>query len=946
MRPISFRYLDFDSPLFDPVEWGGVHALLIFNTESGRNAARRLIQEHWGLTRLRLLTMEEFKDALFSAPAPLLKEEKRTLAFFSCLDPQAREFFHISSYFQSVELANQFFSLCDECAEAGVELADGAQKLAAAGLELLPWQENSLAELLRIRALYREWISVRGFADRIFTRAEEYLDFSFCREFSDVVLVNFSHATALEKGVLRGLAAIDVAVTVLIQMPAHLVDEQQLALRSFAAAELTCPARQRIIIRECPNEAAMYLRFAAIAGPQQIGRVVDVTAQPVRLHHLLSPARFRLPASTAMSESSLYHFFATLEGLLAELLWDSRAGRLLLPLPALLHALNQPGFYRPLLDLADPLQSERRREEAVTALHELQEADYLYLDLEGRFLQNYRRRGRDLEALLRPVLRLLVAALAADRPHLFGELIDAPAGIPVRRILSAQESRSTNLLELFYQLLADFIAIESLDLITDWRTLLPGESRTAAPRAILRLFLDYIKSRRYRFEWNVAREGQVEFSSLAEAGDQTHSRLALLRVNEGELPRARRIPWLFSDIQRDLLGLESAEVIRQRERQAFFRLVLATPEICIYTIKNISENIEPSSFVEELRLAFPDHVEFAHLEEIDYRDLGRQFFRHSAGRPLPVAVRDQADFFIMPFAAADFPEGKWRLSFTAWQQLKIDGFHYFINHVARIPEWPPEWPAALGPRLLGKLAQAVFDLCWTQFNKDALPFSTFDRIFARYGEMAITSLLDADADFYFKLPKNHELDYFQHFVLPVIRDSSAFFYRQLHERFHLDRGLVRVFPDAEFTSAREQTPRLYIPASASGLPLDLYLSGRADLRIEFGEPLEAFLIDYKTGKKPDEEQLRFYELVYYLIDQPEMIDKVTSCFYRILHSTFTDLESRSKRAKRRDRFIRLREEIIARLTEVAADGYQPAARRGWGQDDLPDIVRMEIYHPR
>lgn len=946
MHPLSFRNLGFDEPLFDPAEWGRRHALLIFNTESGRSAARRQIQEHWDLTRLRLLTMEEFKEALFTAPAPLLREEKRTLVFFSCLDLQAREFFHISSYFQSVELANQFFSLCDECAEARVELADAALKLAAAGLELLPWQEHTLTELLRIRTLYHDWISARGFADRIFTRDAHHLNLSFCREFSDVVLVNFSHATALEKEVLRGLAGNDVAVTLLCQMPAQLVDAEKLTLRSFAAAELARPEGQRIIIHECPNEAAMYLRFAALATSQQIGRAVDVTAQPVRFHHLLSPARFRLPASTAVSESSLYHFFATLESLLTELLWDSRAERLLLPLPALLNALNQPGFYRPLLDLADQLQGERRREEAIIALHELQDADYLYLDLEGRFFHNRQRLSRDLEPLLRPVLRLIVSALTVDRLHLFGALIDAPAGIPVRRILSIQESRSTNLLELFYQLLADFIAIESLDLIAEWRTLLPGENRTAAPRAILRLFLDYIKSRRYRFEWNVAREGQVEFSSLAEAGDQTHTRLALLRVNEGELPRARRIPWLFNDAQRDFLGLESTEVIRQRERQAFFRLVLATPDIYLYTIKNINENIEPSSFVEELRLAFPERINFEHQDEIDYRDLGRQFFRTHAGRSLPVAVRDQADFFTLPFTAADFPGGQWRLSFTAWQRLKIDGFDYVIRHLARIPEWPAEWPAALGPRLLGKLAQAIFDLCWTRFNQDALPFSTFERIFARYGEMAIASLLDIDADFYFKLPKNHELDYFQHFVLPVIRDSSAFFYRQLHERFHLDRGLVRVFPDAEFTSAREQTPGLYIDAAASGLPLDLYLAGRADLRIEYGEPLSAFLIDYKTGNYVNEEQLRFYELIYYLIDQPQMIDRITSSFYKILDSKFSELESPSKRAKRPARFDRLREEMIVRITQVAAEGYRPADRRGWGQDDLPDIARMEIYHPR
>ena len=946
MPPLTFRYLSFQESLLKPEEWSGRNALILFRTEAGRNAARRQIQSCWQLNRLHLMTLAEFKDLLFLAPRPLLKEEKRALAFYASLDAQARDFFHINTYFQSIDLLNKFFSLWEECSEARLDLEIAAGILASAGAELYPWQEKTLLQLFRIRDRYRDWITRRGFTDQIFIQQEEYLDFSFLTPFDHVFWVNPIQLSTLEKWILDRLQEKMAQVTLLLQMPPQLMDESTLELRPFSAHDLEGPGRQYITLWECCNAFSLYARFVETAFQQQIRHVVDVNNQPCAFHHFLSPEKFRLPASTAMSETSVYHFLAVIGGLLEELVHDSQTGRLLVPLPALLDALQNRAFYLPLVEPGNPGQNVYQQEKAITLLHELQSDDFLYLDLDGRFFVSHERRRRELEPLLQPILRLLHKILEVQDLAGFSRFIDDPECVPLRRILTAVESNSSNLLEQFYQVFADFNAIGELGIIDSWRTLFTAESQSAVAGGMLRLFLEYIKSVRVRFEWNVDRQDQIEFTAFSDAFELNFDRLALLQIVEGQLPRARSIPWLFTDQQRGLLGLDTYDRSRLGEKYAFFRLAMTTSELHLFTIRNLDKNIESSSFVEELRLAFPDRVEFRPLTDITYREFSQQLFKAAPGRPLPLPVRDQPDFFTLPFAAGrDFPGGEWHLSFYSYDQLRSNPFAYCVYAISGVPEWPEVWPAEMNYKLLGKVAQTVFDLCWKSFNADALPFSGFMKIFDRYGETAITRLCSDNSDYYYKLPKNHDLSYFREFTLPVIRSSCGYFFRQLQTYYHIHHDLLRVYPESEFSSVTEKTPKLYVAAAESGLPMDLLLTGRADLRIEYGEPVSAFLVDYKTGKNPDEDQLWFYELFYYLIDDLGMADRVRSCFYLILEQRFTSYIKKMKKYSKQEYLEKLRMEMIQNLQQVCMGGYSPPARRTTA-NKLGEIIRIDIYHPR
>ena len=53
--------------------------------------------------------MQELKDMIFNSKYPILREEKRILIFYKILTEEEREFFGIRTYFDSIDIANNFF---------------------------------------------------------------------------------------------------------------------------------------------------------------------------------------------------------------------------------------------------------------------------------------------------------------------------------------------------------------------------------------------------------------------------------------------------------------------------------------------------------------------------------------------------------------------------------------------------------------------------------------------------------------------------------------------------------------------------------------------------------------------------------------------------------------------------------------------------------------------
>ena len=113
---INFKFISFSENLLEHVilENKNYNTLFLFPTINSKKEALKIYQPYWNFSETSFLTMEEWKKSLFLSSLPILKEEKRTLAFFSSLKESDKRFFRIQNYFQSIELAYKFFKFWEE----------------------------------------------------------------------------------------------------------------------------------------------------------------------------------------------------------------------------------------------------------------------------------------------------------------------------------------------------------------------------------------------------------------------------------------------------------------------------------------------------------------------------------------------------------------------------------------------------------------------------------------------------------------------------------------------------------------------------------------------------------------------------------------------------------------------------------------------------------------
>ena len=123
MHNIAFKFCPLQDDLIQQVleTEPCLDTVFIFPTARSQKVAIKAFLKKWDLSNSLFLTMEEFKQRLFLSDSPVLKGEKRTLAFYGCLTGEDKQFFRINNYFQAIELAQQFFSLWEEFNE---ELVD------------------------------------------------------------------------------------------------------------------------------------------------------------------------------------------------------------------------------------------------------------------------------------------------------------------------------------------------------------------------------------------------------------------------------------------------------------------------------------------------------------------------------------------------------------------------------------------------------------------------------------------------------------------------------------------------------------------------------------------------------------------------------------------------------------------------------------------------------
>jgi PD-(D/E)XK nuclease superfamily len=885
-------------------EIDGKKCLLLFPTRKSKKKAQKLYQPTWDFSDHQFLTMNEWKESLFVSDKPVLMEEKRTLALYQSLSAESKDFFRIKTYHQSIEFAHNFFGFWEEMLEELISKKSIFEVLSAKQSSG-DWQLNTFEHLLKIKQSYHNHIQEIGFTDLLFTRHEVNFIES---DFTKIIVVNQFYFTKFEKKLLSEHKDQTVILT---QIPAKCFNEDTLSISPDFNANHIKPYIANILqVHSSADQTQMIAQLTVELTKTNNATIIDFQFEKQPYSHLLSNEYFSKSTSLNFSCTRFYQFFQLLSELLKSIIWDGKP--FLISMQSILTLVSND-------DLLGYFVKETSQKELIRShIFKLIDNDFKYIDFE--FIQ---KRKPEMSRLFEPIFALLQAFRKLSS---IKELIEFITNKIDLNYLLADLQNTTNIAEVIYESLADFSSIEEIELIQNWKTVFPSK----LSENLLKLFLDYLKPKKLKPEQSVSK-ACFDITTLQDTRNLDFENLFILNVVEGILPDRKHTQFLLSENQRKELGLKIYEDITLRDKFYFYRLLCNCRNAGVFTRSNLEENIELSSFLEELKL----HDLIEENDSIDFSNLNKQLFSNLLETKInefPSKQNLPEDFFSFSFEKNEFPDKKLSLSFYKWEKLKNNAFEYYLEFVTDLRKHETEIGNDFSSKLIGTISHEIITLVWKrlidvyQTNKFKHNFIHNTKLFV---EQSIQHYLKYNRDFRYISPHNFSNNYFQKIFLTVLTEGIENFFYRLHNDLQLSEKIITVLPETDKTMEKKFTDIDN---------LGIYLKGRPDLRIHTKD--QKYIFDFKTGSVEDKkikrynQQLQFYEDICYLVDLPAIVEQLNSYLFFVEQK---DMKRLSKR-------VELKEVITDRIDQLRQEGFRLSEKKA-DYEEI-DITRRDLLNKR
>jgi hypothetical protein len=244
------------------------------------------------------------------------------------------------------------------------------------------------------------------------------------------------------------------------------------------------------------------------------------------------------------------------------------------------------------------------------------------------------------------------------------------------------------------------------------------------------------------------------------------------------------------------------------------------------------------------------------------------------------------------------------------------------------------------PKLIGNIVHDILDQIWRLILETGRSVGDFSKVDEDLIAGVFERVLRIKKKYYYQIPHDFATIYFDQIVKPNINKGISAFFMEL-----ADIGLkgrdMEIFP--EYTESGEQPYRTLFHSGQNSLGLPVRIRGRADLRIHTPEG-KYHIFDYKTGGA-DEEQLIFYELYYYLIEAPQLLDSVYSHFIHILSRKGdepTGMSRPDKLSRRKDRLDKFQNDVLSQIETIVFGGFGVPGKKS-SQQKWADVMRSDLF---
>jgi len=902
---------------------------LIYPTERSCREAREAYQKQWQPLKVTFLSMEEAKARLIYSNQICLEDEKRLVCLYQAMTEEDKTFFHIVQYNDLVDWGRHFFELFEDLAEEQIEAADLLFRLENYELSCQEWQLQNFRQMLKIRTQYQQFLSVKGFSDKIFDLDLKH--FLHPKDASRIVFANQFYYTKLERALINKLEDNGIQVVILYQGEEKWLNKETLQSSELNLEEAfgTGSLPFSFEVKETGNIWQMATAFLQDFASEQETQaqthfIIDAEFLNQPYHEVFSPFLFNIAEPQYLSQTRLFLFLQAIGNGLENII--IAGNKISVRLDWLLQAVGVQGF----INYFRPQWNNAAIDKFLAFVCRFSEEDILYLDFDLQVLSILKWPVTELEniELLADIVSLLQRLSNIKSAKDLADFIDSRSGIEIDQLLTDEEKTSTNLKEAFYTALANFIAIDELSLVENWQSLYPDFPLSAC---IFALFVNFLKPRKYRISEAKDNAFKATVTNVMDTRNLKADKLSFLNLTEGILPGSRTPVWLFNEKQRNDLGLKTWGTIRNWERYYFYRIIATASEVRCYTIVNIDDNIEPSSFLNELHEFYLQHCG---SQKNSWQKLSfgtdiilKNLLQSDLANPLTAAVElndlkqsdKQNSFFNIPFdRKQDIGEtGAICFSWSSCERFIRNAYYYFLRDVNKLKERTFKVEETLNRRLFGKLLHSYFmNINHSLAERHQGELNPAGELIAKTELEDILNKTLRQQLWNYQLPANYNKEFFAQIVTPfLIKTAWMFFHDEFKIIFKNTDQKITIIPEEESSTPMEQQNKLLMTSAAKGNEYQILIHGRADLRAETAT--DKYIIDFKTGGL-DKLQLIFYAWFYYLIEHPEEEKIIHPSFYNLLTAVSKKIIFNDKQTAKE-----LKDKIADALQTLAEQGYTP-----------------------
>lgn len=803
---INFRYIDYGVKFIDVYskkDKNEKEKLYIFSDNRMKDIFSKKMSEKLFEESATFITMEEFRDRVFYTDRIILKEAKRILAFFKCIPQNIKEELGISTYYDVIDIANNFFSYYRELILNEVE-----------ELEEYPhWQKKYLGYFSEIKKFFDKLCEEYNYLPSDWLERRENFSDIWLDKFSKIIFVDMVEFSEIYVDIIKELSD-KKDIEIAVQLKEGEFDEE-----SFRLKKVTIPEKiKNIEVYLFKNELEEALSLIHM----KEGKKYEIysPAPEKNIFSQILPSYFAPSQNFTMNDTKLYKFLnSQLDILTSE---EERLGRVY-QLSKVLSAFEERIFkdYYNISEVEFNLLNGCAMEGYKYISRKILQGEWFEKNLPLEFLEKMNEIIFDIESITE----------VSNTNELY---IYFKEHIKMERFIE-ENLDNVDIFDKFFEIFGIIKSNEVMKIHSNFNEYFGSKMGVSLYRLLIQYMKDLAIKSNIKYGQDISLVKGMEFVRYSEEQKDINY---FLDITDEYLPKNQNDNLILTERQRKDLGITTKEEKREIERYRFFQAIFNGKDCVIFTKKDEEKGVEISPFLEEIILKYS-----LPLQKIPVQNKNTLNMLKKSLVGVELGYSETLDERF-PKEVEDFKEKKLQMGAYDYDKLVQCPLSFYFSNIEELTHTLKYEDKDINSRILGiivhKVLEEYVNSIWKKVLQDGIGEVEYSEIESR--------LKRAFKDERAKIPL-HMDNYCEDIMIPVISKNIVRFFRDL--KVNYEGVAIKRFQSEK--SSYEKSP-FY-----SG-EIDVYLKGRADLVIESEVGNE--IIDYKTGNKKDG-QLDYYTIILY-----------------------------------------------------------------------------------